>query len=300
MRVEELATEVETKLNAKPEELTNEQRVNEINTVLERNNEQLANQELDTDTRETIEIQNEQLQEELTTLTPVQQNDVFMDTEQEVSVNTYTPTELDTEVQSEVIADTTFWQDLTNSESRATRLNTLEERIKQNFKNSGNLGIASNSAREQAKQMRDLTEYAILKIADGTIKTAQAFTEAVKGLGITNEDIAKQAYYNATTSAEQYSQTNPDLLNVQRRAGEVIVNIQEGRKSDATTKVTAKNVKAVTEGKMQGTVTLTNKQALKSQISTLNRGIKEGIKQAKGTAKEAQAIVDDTKADLLL
>lgn len=210
----------------------------------------------------------------------------------------YTPTEQDTQVKEDIKQDTTFWQDLSNAGNRATRLTTLEARIKQSFKDSGNLSIKADGGKEQAKQMRDITEYAILKIADGTIKTAQAFVDAVKGLGITNEDIAKKAYYNATTAAEEYSKTNPSILNVQRRQGEVIINLQDKKVSDATTKVTAKTVKSVTEGGIKGTVTLTNKEALKTQIATLNRGIKEGISQQKGTAKEAQTILDDTRDDL--
>ena len=54
------------------------------------------------------------------------------------------------------------------------------------------------------------------------------------------------------------------------------------------------SIKASTEGGIQGEVTITNKQALKTQIQTLNRGIKEGLFQQKSNQKDLEV----RKADI--
>jgi hypothetical protein len=198
-----------------------------------------------------------------------------------------------TDVQEDVISDSTFWQDLTESDKRATRIKTIEDRLSKFKSSRSNLSIAQDP-KEQAKYMRDLTELAILKIADGTVKTAKAFSNMVKGYGFTQDNIDK-AYNAAVESAKKYSETNPDQLSINEREGELVVNFQQPKETQATTKVGVGKVKELTEGGITGRVTITNKQALKSQIQTLNRGIREGIKQQKEKGNKEANVLSEAK-----
>lgn len=198
-----------------------------------------------------------------------------------------------TAIQEDVISNTTFWQDLTESDKRATRIKTIEDRLSKFKSSRSNLSIAQDP-KEQAKYMRDLTELAILKIADGTVKTAKAFSDMVKGYGFTQDNIDK-AYNAAVESAKKYSETNPDQLLINEREGELVVNFQQPKEAQATTKVGAGKVKELTEGGIKGKVTITNKQALKSQIQTLNRGIREGIKQQKEKGNKEANVLSEAK-----
>lgn len=198
-----------------------------------------------------------------------------------------------TAIQEDVISNSTFWQDLTESDKRATRIKTIEDRLSKFKSSRSNLSIAQDP-KEQAKYMRDLTELAILKIANGTVKTAKAFSDMVKGYGFTQDNIDK-AYYAAVESVKKYSETNPDQLSINEREGELVVNFQQPKEAQATTKVGVGKVKELTEGGIKGKITITNKQALKSQIQTLNRGIREGIKQQKEKGNKEANVLSEAK-----
>src|SRR5690606_6580906 len=103
----------------------------------------------------------------------------------------FVPTEQDVQVSSE-LSTPTFFQTLSDSEARKARLAELRQRLSDNLKQDQNLGIANDPrtrAEREAQFLRDLTELAILAIADGTIKTAQAFKNFVGNVGDFSEDI---------------------------------------------------------------------------------------------------------------
>src|SRR5690606_17070479 len=62
------------------------------------------------------------------------------------------------------------------------------------------------------------------------------------------------------------------------------------------TRTTAKGqIRRVTQGGIQGKVELTNRQALRSQIQTLNRGIREGRKQIAESRKEVGDFIKEMR-----
>lgn len=189
---------------------------------------------------------------------------------------------------------TSFFQDLTNSENRTNRINQLEERMKAFKISDSGLGIAQDPKR-QAEYMRDLTEYAVLRIVDGTVNTAKAFSEFISNINSNiTEETASKAYNDAVNIAKEYAETNPNELNIEDRQGTLIVDIQQDTTTPkATTKITASKVKELTEGKIQGKVTITNKQALKTQIQTLNRGIRDGKLQVKEAREPINQLLRD-------
>ena len=192
----------------------------------------------------------------------------------------------------------TFFERVTDSKARKSRIEELKSKLGNSLKEDQNLGISQNN-RERAKRdlefMRDLTELAILTIADGTIKTAEAFRNYVKGLGI-SEDVANKAYTDGVKSAEEYKKWAGGKEKSDVRIGEVLSNIQDVTidRTAPKTKITPKKVKQITEGGIKGKVDLTNRQALKHQIQTLNRGIKEG----KAQLKEARNAIKDLVKEL--
>jgi hypothetical protein len=112
-------------------------------------------------------------------------------------------------------------------------------------------------------------EYAVLTIADGSIKSAKALAKA---LGISNVKDVEDIYTKANTLLEEYNKSKV-----------------------APSKVTLKqSIKAATEAGISGETTISNKAALKGQIKTLNRGINEGITQQ----KQATEISNKSKAEI--
>lgn len=229
-------------------------------------------------------------------------------------------------------------------------ISTYRETVKQQFLDSikGNQ-LSSGFNPEAAKY---LLEYAVLSIADGTIKSAKMLADA---FGIENSKQLQDIYDSAVSSAQEYIKTNPDFENISKRQGEILVEAQEiaNRASEATVTdpemkkltdyarklydsgniqtaeqfqeylgvsnptvqqafdlvikaqteasvnsqkvgaepTTKQKVKKATEGKITGNADVTNKQALKETINTLNRGIKEGKSQITQASKDLGSII---------
>src|SRR5690606_19566022 len=161
-------------------------------------------------------------------LTSVQETETSSGTEQSEIVNTLS-------------SDQTFLTRLNDSAQRSTRIQELEQRLRDNIRQAGNLGIAQDGeqqARQNIEFIRDLTEYAVLRIADGTIKTANALADA---LSIPRGDVnVQQAFDNA----QQINSIISDSTVTPRRQ---------------TVKST---IRQATQGGTQGTVELTSRQAL--------------------------------------
>lgn len=211
-------------------------------------------------------------------------------------------TEIDTNVVGE-LSNESFFSTLTDTDQRNARLTELEGRLKQLIQEESNLGISQDpkqKAKKDLEFLRDLTEYAVLKIADGTIDSVEAFTEAVKGLGDFGQEVINKAFNNAKEVAQDYVDTRPTETQVGEAQGSVLTRMQDVTvdRTPSTSKVTTKTVKDITEGKIQGKVTLTNKQALTEQIRTLNRGAKDAVKNVKAVGETLRAYVDSNKKDL--
>lgn len=193
-------------------------------------------------------------------ITSVQETETFSTPEQSEIVNTLS-------------SDQTFLTRLNDSAQMSARIQELEQRLRDNIRQAGNLGIAQEGeqqARQNIEFIRDLTEYAVLRIADGTIKTANALADA---LSIPRGDVnVQQAFDNA-------QQIN------------VIV-------SDATVTPRRQTVKSAirqaTQGGTRGTVELTSRQALTQRIRTLN----EGVRLGKQDIKEARQGISDLLKEL--
>lgn len=250
--------------------------------------QQILNQPTETPVQESVQV------EEVTD--GVQQSEAFMNPEQPEPVNTtleeigFTPEE-----------STSFFEGIQTQEGRSALKQERADRIRQYWQSQQNLGIAGRQpsrqqAREDLRFLRDLTEYAVLSLTDGTIQTLDGFRELARGLGVATEDVVNRAFYAARDIVNDYAATNPDRVSVQERAGNLIVQIQEGQQvPPATTKVTSGTVRKITDGGVQGKVTLTNRQALKTQIQTLNRGIREGRKQITESRKEITDFIKGMK-----
>lgn len=171
--------------------------------------------------------------------------------------STQSPTELG---QKESFARIVF-----NDSARTSRIQELESRLKVNNQN---LGIAQDPM-EQAKWMRDATEYAVLRIADGTIKTAKALGEV---LGLSADDI------NLTKVFEDATKINNDLKKFE------VPEVKQTVKS---------TIRENTEGKIQGKVTITNKQALTQRIRTLNEGSRLGKQNIESMRTEIKDMIKD-------
>jgi len=194
------------------------------------------------------------------------------------------------------------------------------------------------------ESVKALLEYAVLSIADGTIKSAKALSTA---LGLKHSKEIDDIYYKAVDSAKEYEATNPDFVRAKERQGEILVNMQDlAKKANAETDIkplvdyakkvydggtikTVKDfqdfigvknkfteeafnravkggveasveaqktstqapikevVKAKTEGKITGTTTISNRDALVQHLKTLSSGIGEGIKKGVKDTRES-------------
>lgn len=225
--------------------------------------------------RESTEILNKDSQEGLT------DSEVETVTEGEIVSET---AELNT-VTEEI--GTSIFQNITDVESRTQRLSELEASLKQQFEDAKKLGIKSDpreKAQEDLKFLRDLTEYAVLKIADGTVNTVQAFHDIAKNIGDFGKEVLDRAYYDAVESAKAYIESNPDVSNMDSAQGEVLTRLQDPNldRRPSETKVTKKQIRESTESKIKGEkVSMTPKQALANQIRTLNRGARDAVKSVR-------------------
>lgn len=156
-----------------------------------------------------------------------------------------------------------------NEEKRTNRLTELREKLKVN----SNLGIASDPKKE-AERLLDLTEFAVLSIADGTIKTAKAFAKA---LGVSETDpLVTKAFSDAQT----------------------ITNELNKFKVPASGKTIKGTISESTKGGISGKTSITNKQALSSQIATLNRGAKDMVKNVQELSQTINAYIGANKDKL--
>jgi len=193
-------------------------------------------------------------------LTSVQETETSSGTEQSEIVNTLS-------------SDQTFLTRLGDSAQRSTRIQELEQRLRDNIRQAGNLGIAQDGeqqARQNIEFIRDLTEYAVLRIADGTIRTANALADA---LGINRGDV----------NVEQAFRDAQQINNIIKES-----TVTPRRQSVKST------IREATEGRIQGKIQLTNRQALTQRIRTLN----EGARLGKRAIEEARQGVTDLIKDL--
>lgn len=196
----------------------------------------------------------------------VQQTEVSIAPEQAETVNTalqeqgFTPEE-----------STSFLQDIRTEEGRSNRKQAAADRIRQYWQSQQNLGIASRQDPEEfARFIRDVAEYAAVSILDGSIRTAKGLAKAI---GVTYDENIQRAFEQAQA---------------------IVQPIQEATVTPPRT-TTKGQIRRATQGGIQGKVTLTNRQALKTQIQTLNRGIREGRKQITESRKEITDFIKGMK-----
>jgi hypothetical protein len=140
-----------------------------------------------------------------------------------------------------------------------------KQKALENFRKAGGKATSGLNVEQAAYAL----EYAILSIADGTIKTAKSLAKA---LGVKQEEV-ESIYNDATTKLTAY-----------RKA--------EVNKSGDTIKQT---IKKNTSGGTVGKTTKTVRQAIKDFYTTYNKGIREGVKQGRG---EGGAKLKDFKENI--
>lgn len=178
--------------------------------------------------------------------------------------------------ENEVVAQPTFIQSIRQNISDETRRNTriseLEDRIK-NRPDSNKLGIA-NDPKQQAQYWADVTEYAVLKVADKTIKTVEALG---KTLGIDSK--------------------TPELVSAWEDAQKVNQILTEATVTPPK-KTVKGNIREATQGGISGKVTITNRQALTNQLRDLNRGAKDMERNVKDLSSTIGAYISANKDKL--
>lgn len=221
----------------------------------------------------------------------------------------------------------------------AEGISAYREIAKQQFLAEVKKSRGNASALFNPEGAKALLEYAILSVADGTLKSAKMLADA---FGVKESKQIKDIFNQATTSAQEYLESNPDLQAANTRQGEILVetqsiadkaaseelsSLEEKKLTDYARKLydsgnvqtaeqfqeflgvknpvvakafnnvvkevtnksveqskvgveptTKQKVQKGTEGKIQGTTTISNKEALTNQIKTLDKGIREGIK----------------------
>lgn len=206
------------------------------------------------------------------------------------------------EVVEGLAQDVSFVERITNGEQRTSRLQELEARLRGNLQQDQNLGVTPDpreKARRDLEFVRDLTEYAVLKIADGTVKTAEAFQNLARGLGDFGDKVLNQAYYNAREFATEYANTNPQLENISQGTAEILQRMQDVSidRTRPKTKVTSRTVKELTDKGTVGVLRQTIKKAQQEYYATLEKGAKIGSRSqkaaAKALAKQVKSIVTD-------
>lgn len=215
-----------------------------------------------------------------------------------------TPVEESPEVQEVAteLSEESFFDRLRSAESRASRLAELKDSLS-SYKDillSDNSGIANDpkqKAKEDVKFLRDLTEYAILSIADGTIKTADAFKNLAREVADFGDEVLNKAYYAAKEVANNYVTTTK--ASSDKATADILTKMQDVAvdRTAPTTKVTSKDVKNLTDGGTKGTVTKTIKQANKDYYAAMQKGAKIGDKAAKDARKTHQQNVKKTLTD---
>lgn len=186
------------------------------------------------------------------------------------------PESLVIETDNEVVSQPTFIQsirqNISNETRRNSRISELEDRIK-NRSDSNNLGIV-NDPKQQAQYWADVTEYAVLKVADKTIKTVEALGKA---LGIDSK--------------------TPELVSAWEDAQKVNKIISEATVTPPK-KTVKGNIKEATQGGITGKVTITNRQALANQLRDLNRGSKDMERNVKDISRTIGEYISTNKDKL--
>src|SRR5699024_1391032 len=162
---------------------------------------------------------------------------------------------------------------LSDSNIRQSRIQELEQRFQQRREQGQGLGIAQDPQQE-AQYWADVTEYAILKVADGTIKTAQALAETL-GIDVNNPNVQK-----AFTDAESVNSIISEATVTPQRT------------------TTAQNIRRATQGGVQGRESLTTRQALGSQMRTINRGARDMAKNTRDLAGTISAYIQSQRSRL--
>lgn len=203
----------------------------------------------------------------------VQQNQEFSTTEQSEAVNTEVGQVIDNSGLQFANPEqrTSFLQDLTNSDNRTNRLNELRTRMQQYRESDNNLGIVPTDPEQRAEYWRDATEYAILSVVDGTVRTAKQLANSL-GINSVTEDVQKA--FDTAKSVQTI--------------------ISENTVTPARTTVKG-NIRKSTLGGVQGTETLTSRQALTNQIRTLNRGARDMAKNVRDLAGTINAYITANK-----
>lgn len=193
----------------------------------------------------------------------VQQKPVFTETEQAEIVNIVSNVQGVQDSQTFVESIRTS---LSDSNIRQSRIAELEAKFAN--RQPSNLGIAQDPQQE-AQYWADVTEYAILKIADGTIKTVQALGKA---LGVDAQDANVQ-------KAFQDAQAVNNII----------------KQSTVTPKkqTVKSTIKQATDGRIKGTVELTNREALTNRIRILNEGARLGKRDIVEQRKEIGNLVKE-------
>ena len=197
----------------------------------------------------------------------VQQTETFTETEQTELVNTVSQIQGVTDAPTFV---NSIRNSLSDSNIRQNRISELEQRFQQRRERGNNLGIAQDP-RQEAQYWADVTEYAILKIADGTIKTAKALAETL-GIDVNNPNVQK-----AFTDAESINNIISEATVTPRRT------------------TPAQNIRRATQGGVQGRESLTTRQALGNQMRTLNRGARDMAKNTRDLAGTISAYIQSQR-----
>lgn len=200
----------------------------------------------------------------------VQETPSFTEPEQAEIVNTLTTSGF-TEPES-----TSFIEDITSQEGRQRRLTESAARIRETWSRLRQQGIADNpEQRDQdvARLIRDVTEYAAVAIVDGTLRTARQLANT---LGIELDDNVEQAFNRANEIATTY---NNSIISSRRQQTRTTIN-------------------QTTRGGIQGTTTVTNRQALANQIRTLNRGIRMGMQNQRETQRAKDTRLNEVRSNI--
>src|SRR5690606_1743861 len=126
---------------------------------------------------------------------------------------------------------------------------------------------------------KDLVEYAALSIADGTIRTAEQFRDFITNNGELNidETITDKAFNDAQKS---------------------FVEASVAEQTVPATGTVRQQVRSATQGGIQGTTTVSNRQALANQIRSFARGVREGINVQRETEAQSRDRVNEVKNTL--
>lgn len=201
----------------------------------------------------------------------------------------------DTEI-STALSTPTFFETISNSDARKARLSELRQSLKDSFSQDQNLGVA-NDPRTQAERdvqfLRDLTELAILTIADGTVTSVEALKNLVGDIGEISEGIVEKAFYTAREVAQSYVDTNSNRTD--EAIGDVFTRMQDVTRTRGTSRVTSSQVRQLTSGGTTGRVSMTTRQALANQMRTLNRGARDMARNVRELSGTISAYIDSQK-----